>query len=272
MRIIRSYNTFINENVQVQPVENTQVEPQVEELPQEVNLTPPVEQNDSNSTISKINKIVDYTSIKPGLLKENIKGIVDDAVLNNYYGICVNPEFVDYVVYQLEDKKIKVISTLDFPDGKMNSNDRLSEVIKVISDGADEIDLSIDIEEFKKSYLVKEEDKKNSDYLTIEDDIKQISDECHKNGVVLKVILETGILSYDELKDLCRIVSKANVDFVQTSSGMKEIGYEIDKVKELRRLLPDHIKLKASGGVRTIQQANELYPFVDRIGTSIILK
>jgi deoxyribose-phosphate aldolase len=205
------------------------------------------------------------------LIKENIKAIVDEAVLNNFYGVCVNPEFVDYVVYELEDNPIKVISTLDFPDGKSPQSERMVECIKIISDGVDEIDLSIDIEEFKKSYL-EEDDTKHSDYTNIINDIKEIADECHKKGVVLKVIIETCLLSFDELKDICYILSKSNVDFAQTSSGTKGDGVDLEKIKEIRRLLPDHIKIKASGGIRTIEKANTLYPYVDRIGTSVILK
>lgn len=270
MKLIRTYNNFINEDIQTQglvqdiPVQEPQV--QQEQPQEEIKL-------DTNSIVSdKVNKIVDYTAIKPGLLKENIKQLVKEAVDNGVYGICVKPEFVDYVVYELEDNDVKVISTLDFPEGKMNINEKMTELIKILSDGADEVDLSIDIDEFKEVYKKEDEEDKLTDYKTIENDIKKISDECHKNGVVLKVIIESGILSFEELKDICRILSDANVDFVQTSSGTKEIGAELDKIQEIRRLLPDYIKIKAAGGIRTLEQANKFYPYVDRIGTSVILK
>lgn len=274
MKIIRNYINFINEDVQTQGLiqdlqaQNTQSQSQVQPQTQ---LQDDVKLNTPNILSDKVNKIVDYTAIKPGLLKENIKQIVTDAIDNGVYGICVRPEFVDYVVYELEDNDIKVISTLDFPDGKMNINDKMTELIKILSDNTDEVDLSIDIDEFKEAYESEDDEDKHSAYKTIENDIKKISDECHKNGVILKVIIESGVLSFDELKDICKILSDANVDFVQTSSGTKEIGAELDKIQEIRRLLPDYIKIKAAGGIRTLEQANKFYPYVDRIGTSVIL-
>jgi deoxyribose-phosphate aldolase len=273
MKIIKEYITFINEDVQnIQPVQAQQIQQDVSQEIPETQKENDLTLNTNKVVADKINKIVDYTSIRPGLLKENIKQIVTDAVDNDYYGICVNPDFVDYVVYEIEENDIKVISTLDFPEGKMIINEKMTELIKIISDGADEIVLSIDIQEFKDAYADEDEDNKNETYNTIEKDIKKIADECHKSGVVLKVIIESGILSFDELKDICRILSDANIDFVQTSSGTKEIGAEIDKVKEIRRLLPDYIKICASGGIRTLEDANKFYPYVDRIATSIILK
>jgi len=276
MKKIKDYISFINEAVQdeqgIQPVQAQQVQQDVSQEVPETQEESELTLNTNQIVADKINKIVDYTSIRPGLLKENIKQIVTDAVDNDYYAICVNPDFVDYVVYEIEDNDIKVISTLDFPEGKMNINEKMTELIKIISDGADEVDLSIDIQEFKDAYADEDEDNKNESYNTIEKDIKKIADECHKSGVVLKVIIESGVLSFDELKDICRILSDANIDFVQTSSGTKEIGAEIDKIKEIRRLLPDYIKIKAAGGIRTLEDANKFYPYVDRIGTSIILK
>ena len=275
MKIIKNYNNFINEDVQTQGlIQDTDIQPQAQTQSQVQPQTQEdeIKLNTPSILSSKINKIVDYTAIKPDLLKENIKQIVKDAVDNDVYGICVRPEFVDYVVYELEDNDIKVISTLDFPDGKMSINDKMTELIKLLSDGADEVDLSINIEEFKEAYENEDEEDKMTSYKIIENDIKKIADECHKNGVILKVIIESGVLSFDELKDICRILSDANIDFVQTSSGTKEIGAELDKIEEIRRLLPDYIKIKAAGGIRTIEQANKFYPYVDRLGTSVILK
>ena len=106
----------------------------------------------------------------------------------------------------------------------------------------------------------------------MENSIQEIANECHKNGVLLKVVIESGMLSLEELKDMCGIVANGNVDFVQTSTGMKDVGAELSKIKELRRLLPDYIKIKAAGGIRSLEEANQFYPYVDRIGTSSLLK
>jgi len=250
MKLLNNYQKFVNENIQVN---QTQI-------------------NKEKLISNKINKIIDYTIIRPGTIKDGVKKYIDESLLNGFYGIVINPELIDYASYEIEDESLKIISTLDFPNGDMKNVEKLNETIKIISDGADEIDMVINIKDFKKSYSQEDEEIKKSAYISMENEIKEISNECHKNGVILKVIIETGILSLEELKDICGIVSNANVDFVQTSTGMKEVGAELSKVKELRRLLPDYIKIKAAGGIRSLEEANQFYPYVDRIGTSSILK
>jgi deoxyribose-phosphate aldolase len=247
MKILVDYNQFINENIQTAQSQDTVVQ-------------------------NKVNKIIDYTVIRPGTIKDKVKECIDEALENGYYGIVVNPDLVDYAYYEIEDNDLKVISTLDFPDAEMRDSERLNEAIKIISDGADEIDMVINIDDFKKAYEQDDEELKKSAYLSIENNIQEIANECHKNGVLLKVIIESGLLSLEELKDMCEIVTNGNADFVQTSTGMKDVGAELSKVKEMRRLLPDYIKIKASGGIRSLEEANEFYPYVDRIGTSSILK
>jgi len=250
MRILNNYEKFVNENAQL-----TQVQLDKESI-----------------VMNKVNKIIDYTVIRPGTIKDKVKECIDEAIQNGYHGIVVNPDLVDFAAYEVEDSGLKVISTLDFPDGQMKANEKLNEAIKIISDGADEIDMVIDIDNFKKDYLQEDEELKKSSYISLENDIKEIADECHKNGALLKVVIETGLLSLEELTDICGIVANANVDFVQTSTGLKEVGAELSKVKELRRLLPDYIKIKAAGGIRSLEEANQFYSLVDRIGTSSLLK
>jgi len=250
MKIISTYQKFVNENAQVAQVQL----------------------NKDDIIANKVNKIIDYTVIRPGTIKDKVKECIDEALENGYYGIVVNPDLVDFTSYEIEDNDLKVISTLDFPDGGMKSNEKLNETIKIISDGADEIDMVIDLDYFKKAYAQDDEELKNSSYTSLEEEIKDVANECHKNGVILKVVIESGLLSLEELKDICNIVTNANVDFVQTSTGMKDVGAELSKVKEIRRLLPDYVKIKAAGGIRSLEEANQFYPYVDRIGTSSILK
>jgi len=250
MKILNNYEKFVNENTQ-------SVQAQLDK---------------ESIIMNKVNKIIDYTVIRPGTIKDKVKECIDEAIENGYYGIVVNPDLVDFASYEVEDSGLKVISTLDFPDGDMTSSEKLNETIKIISDGADEIDMVIDLGYFKKAYTQEDEELKNSSYISLEEEIKDVANECHSNGVILKVVIETGLLSLEELSDICGILSNANVDFVQTSTGMKEVGAELSKVKELRRLLPDYIKIKAAGGIRSLEEANQFYSYVDRIGTSSLLK
>jgi len=250
MKILNNYQDFLKENVQdVQ-----------------------VQLNKDNIVTDKVNKIIDYTVIRPGTIKDKVKECINEALENGYYGIVVNPDLVDFAAYEVEDDALKIISTLDFPSGEMKDTEKLNEAIKIISDGADEIDMVINIDNFKKAYTQEDEELKKSSYISMENNIKEIADECHKNGVILKIVIESGLLSLEELKDMCNIVANGNADFVQTSTGLKEVGAELSKVKEIRRLLPDYIKIKAAGGIRSLEEANQFYSLVDRIGTSSILK
>lgn len=153
----------------------------------------------------------------------------------------------------------------------MRLDKKLTEAIDLISNGVDEIDMAINIKEFKEIHR-KEDEEKEMEYVKLIGDLKPIADECHKSGVVLKLIVETGMLSMEELIDMGNIIQKSGIDYVQTSTGMNGEGAEISKIKELRRLLPDYVKIKAAGGIRTIADANKLFPYVDRIGTSVALK
>lgn len=262
MKRLINYEKFVNENIQLVQTQSAQPQTQSAQV-----------QLDKDKKIqNKVNRIIDYTVIRPGTIKDKVSECIKEAIENGYYGIVVNPDLVDYAVYEIEDNDLKIISTLDFPDGKMKSSEKLNEAIKILSDGADEIDMVIDLDYFKKAYENDDEELKKSSYISLEEDIKEIANECHKNGAILKVIIESGELSLEELEDMCGIVANANADFVQTSTGLKEVGAELSKVKEMRRLLPDYIKIKAAGGIRSLEDANKFYPLVDRIGTSSILK
>lgn len=226
---------------------------------------------DNKHIFNKINKIIDYTIIKPNIKKEDVMNAIEIVKNNNYYGIVVNEEFLDYTTYDLKDEDIKVITVLDFPKGDMRLDKKLTKTIDLISYGADEIDMVIDVNNFK-DILNRSDEDKESRLLKFINDLKPIVNECHKNSVILKIIIEIGLLSLDEIIYIVDVIQKTGIDFIQTSTGMNGDGINISKIKELRRLLPDYVKIKAAGGIRTIDQANNLYPYVDRIGTSVILK
>lgn len=225
-----------------------------------------------NSVKQKIDAITEYTVIRPGTVKDTIKAAIDTAIEHSYYGVVVNPQLVDYAHYESQDDDITIISTLLFGETHPSAKEAQNEVMRIISDGAEEIDMLIDVDKFKKAYADTNDESKHSRYASIDSDIRTVADECHKNGVLLKVVIETGLLSLEELDDMCSIVINANADFVQTSSGAETVGAELSKVKELRRLLPDYIGIKAAGGIRTYADAEKFLPFIDRIGTSVVLK
>jgi len=242
MKTLNSYKNFVNEN------QNP--------LPQ----------------LSKFAKMIDFTYIREDARKENLLEIIDLVQLNKFYGMVVNPEFTDYVAYSLDGTDIKTITTLDFPDGDSSDVDKLSLAIEAVSDGTDEIDMVMYYKGIQDAHKEENEEDKQSKLDAVEGDIRAIANECHKNAVILKVIIESGVLTLEELVTACQVASKGGADYVQTSTGTKEIGDTLRNVKEMRRVLADHVKIKVSGGIRTLEQMNQLYQYVDRFGVSVIPK
>ncbi len=230
------------------------------------------QQNQSKPQLSKFDKMIDFTYIREDATKDNLNEIIEIAKANKFHGIVVGPEFTDYLAYELDDSDIKVITTLDFPDGDSKDVDKLSMAIEAISDGTDEIDMVMWYKGIRDAHIEDDEESKQSLLDAVENDIRGIANECHKNGIILKVIIESGILTLDELVTACQIATNAGADYIQTSTGTKEVGAELKKVKEMRRVLPDYVKIKVAGGITTLEQCNMYYPYVDRIGTSVIPK
>ena len=224
--------------------------------------------------LSKFANMIDFTYIREDATKDGLKEIIESAKNNNFYGIVINPEFTDYLAYDLgeDDTNIKTITTLDYPDGKSKDIAKISMTVEAISDGADEINMVMNYQKIKKANLEQDEEIKQNILSSVEKDIRGVSNECHKNAIVLKVIIESGLLTLEEVVIACQIASSAGADYIQTSTGTKQMGSELNKVKEMRRILADYIKICAAGGIRTLQQMNDLYPYVDRFATSVIPK
>jgi len=256
MKNIYNYNQFIKENqIQVGQLMNQEAEIEI------------------NKIDSKYASILEYTQLKPGVNKEDINKIIKEAESNGFYAVCVPPDMVDHAVYTITDiNKLKVVSVVSFPDGDDTESDKLLQTIELIANGVNEIDMVMDYNALKKAYVEEDGSLQKSTYEQIEKEIKVIANECHKNGVILKVIIESGELTVEQVTKACELISNAGADFVATCTGTKTKGVEFDKVKEMRRVLAEYIKIKVMGGIRTVQQVQELYPYIDRIGTSVILK
>lgn len=224
--------------------------------------------------LSKFANMIDFYYTRTDATKEGINEIIDLTKLNNFYGIVVNPNLTDYLSYELDesDVTIKCITTIDFPDGDASDVDRLSMVIEAISDGSDEIVTVLNYKWVKDAYIEQDQETKDGLIKSLEDGIRLIADECHKNAIILKVVVESGLLTLEELTLSCQISSNAGADYIQTSTGTKSIGSELSKVKEMRRVLDDHVKICVAGGIRTLEQMQEYYPYCDRFGVSVIPK
>jgi deoxyribose-phosphate aldolase len=205
--------------------------------------------------------LIDYTNLSENLDNDQIKKLCDEAEENNFYSICILPEFVSKV-YSFLDNNIKVTALIDFPKGKSKINQKIDAIKNSITNGAKEVDVVIDYEMVKDN----EEELNNQ--------IRNITEYCHKEGVIIKLVIEIGALNHQEMEKICNLCIDNNVDFVVTSTGKlpndNSFEEKLKKVKYIRKMLPEYIKIKFTGGVRTINQINELKQFVDRIGTSII--
>lgn len=218
----------------------------------------------------KYNKIIDYTYLKLDANIDKIREICNEAKNFNFYSVCIRPDYVSYAKEFLKDSNVKVCTVISFPNGNDKLTDKYKESEKAIIDGADEIDMVMNYKLLKKVNTINNQEEKNDKLNIIKNEICKISSLCHGlNSVILKVIIESGELTFDQVKLACDICIDCGVDFVKTSTGYAKIGAEIDKIKFMRKLLPDHIKIKASGGIRTIEDIEKFYKAgADRIGTS----
>jgi deoxyribose-phosphate aldolase len=210
------------------------------------------------SNYVEIAKVIEHTLLKPGANKDDIRKLCNEAAEYQFHGVCVPPYYVRLAKEYLKDEHLKVITVIGFPFGYQTKGTKVEETKKVIEDGADEIDMVINIAAFK------------SDDLTyVREDIESIATLCRLRNKTLKVIIETCLLSPEEIVKICELVGDIGVDFIKTSTGFNGEGATIENVKLIRQSTPGKIKIKAAGGIKTREFAEQLIKAgADRIGTS----
>lgn len=222
---------------------------------------------------NNFNKIIDYTFLKKNAKIDDIKRECDVAVENGYYSVVVYPECVGTAVAFLDDTNIKVCSVISFPKGNDKTNQKLKEAMTAISDGAEELDVVFDYG-LLNEMLTKKEDEYQDLYEDLLYDTRSVVELAHKDGVVIKFIIEVDELDLNGVKIATDICLEAGVDFIVTSTGFSKKGTfekRLEAIKYIRRITPDYMKIKATGGIRSMEHINVLLPLVDRIGTSIII-
>jgi len=225
---------------------------------------------------SNNNNKTDYTFLNDNATVDDIKQLCTDAKENNFYSVCIKKNFVGTAKAFLDEKDDpKVCSVIAFPNGNETTTAKLKEADEAITDGADEIDMVMN---YKKLKELSYNDGENYDDIKekLLDDVRKVVSLCHSNGIVVKVIIEIEELNYNQIKLACDICEQAGADFVKSSTGFaskqQSFGEKLEKIKYMRKILPEYIKIKASGGIRNNEQIEELLPYVDRIGTSIIIE
>lgn len=202
------------------------------------------------------NKYIDHTLLKQDASIDQIKQLCKEAIENNFCSVCINPWYIPLCKHLLANSNVKICTVIGFPLGSMSTKAKVYETKDAIKNGADEIDMVLNISQLKA---------KNFNYVI--DEIDKVKAKCkHK---VLKVIIETCLLTDQEKIDACECINKSNADFIKTSTGFSTGGATVSDVKLLREHVNPDKKVKAAGGVRTKE---DLVAMIDagaeRIGTS----
>lgn len=202
----------------------------------------------------KINQYIDHTNLKADATFDQIKKLVDEAVDHDFYSVCVNSSYVKFI--RDYNKDIKIAAVVGFPLGAMTKDAKVFEAKEAIRDGAREIDMVINIGRLK-----------SEDYFYVEDEIRAIKEAIGDN--ILKVIIETCLLTEDEKVKACKLALNAGADFVKTSTGFSTGGATVADIKLMKEAVEGKIKVKASGGIHTKEEALALIEAgADRIGAS----
>jgi len=203
-------------------------------------------------------RFIDHTILKPDTHLSDIERICEEAKQYGFAAICIPPYYVKDAANILEESPVKIGTVIGFPMGYSTTAAKVEEIKRAIDDGADELDVVINICSVK-----------NERWNFVKNDIDSVTRIAHLKGKTIKIILETGLLSASEIKRLCEICSDIGVNYVKTSTGFNAGGATVEMVAYLKSLVGDKIKIKASGGIRTREQALALIDAgADRLGCS----
>ncbi len=204
----------------------------------------------------ELHKYIDHTLLSPTATKQDIDKLCKEAVQHLFFSVCVHGCYVKRTKKQLENSSVKVCCVVGFPLGAMTTKAKVFETKNALKNGADEIDMVINISALK-----------NKNYKKVLKDIQSIKRTMPLK--VLKVILETGYLSAEEIKKASELSLLAGADFIKTSTGFGLRGASIEDIMLMKDATQGKIKIKASGGVKTAQMALDyIAAGASRLGTS----
>ncbi len=209
--------------------------------------------------IKDILKLCDHTLLNPSATFDEIKSICDEGIKYSTASVCIPPSYVKAVKEYVADK-LRVCTVIGFPNGYSSTYVKCTETTEAAENGADEIDMVINIGWLK--------DKKYGDIL---EEINAVKSACC--GKILKVIIETCLLTEEEKIKMCEIISASNADFIKTSTGFSKAGAAFGDIELFKKNVAPHIKIKAAGGISSLEDAEKFISLgADRLGTSKIVK
>ncbi|MDG6126019.1 deoxyribose-phosphate aldolase [Lactococcus formosensis] len=204
----------------------------------------------------KINQYIDHTILKADATQEKVQAIVDEAKKYEFASVCINPTWVAFAAAQLKDEVSKVCTVIGFPLGANTSEVKAFEAADAIKKGADEVDMVINIGAAK-----------DGKWDLVESDIAAVN--AVKDGRILKVIIETSLLTDEEKVKACQAAQRAGADFVKTSTGFSTAGAKVEDVKLMRETVGPDMGVKASGGIRNLEDAKAMIAAgANRLGCS----
>jgi len=204
-----------------------------------------------------ISRFIEHTNLKPDLTGDQIDRLVAEAKEHGFFGVCVPPFWVKRAAREIGTEAIQLVTVIGFPLGYQRTEVKLLEIEKALEDGANEVDIVMNISAFKSGMP----------WTKIE--LAKCAKLTHDHEALLKVIIETAYLADDEIIQACKIVSDAGADFVKTSTGFASTGAQEHHVKLMRKHSPSHVGIKASGGIKDLATARKMVEAgADRLGLS----
>ncbi len=205
----------------------------------------------------ELNKYIDHTILKQNAVEADLDKIIAEAREYNFMSVCVSPIWVKKCAEALKDTDVKVCTVIGFPHGVHTTKTKAFETSDAVANGADEVDMVIAVGKLKDGEL---------DY--VRNDIKAVVDAAGK-GIVTKVIIESCLLTDEEIETACKLAKEAGATFVKTSTGFSTGGATVHAVELMRKTVGPDMGVKASGGVRTLEDAKAMIAAgATRIGTS----
>jgi deoxyribose-phosphate aldolase len=190
---------------------------------------------------------IDHTILKPTTLVADIEKLCKEAKQYGFAAVCVPPNFVKKAKEYTAGSSVKVATVIGFPFGYSAVEAKIAEIVLAMVDGADELDVVINISAIK-----------NNDWPYIADEINHIMPIVRSKNKVIKIIIESGVLTDDEIIKCCDIYGAAGIDYLKTSTGYAEKGATVEAVQLFRKHLPSVVQIKASGGIRDYATAKAM--------------
>lgn len=203
-----------------------------------------------------MNQYIDSTNLKMDATMRDIEALCHEAIQYHFETVCVHPYYVPFAKKLLEGTTVHICTVVGFPMGMSTKQVKVYEAIEAVNEGADEIDMVINVGALK-----------DQDYEYVKDEIEEVRDAI--DGKILKVIIETSLLTTDEIIKMTALCNETFVNFIKTSTGFGSRGVSVDDIKTIMEHRSKALEVKASGGITTSDQAQTLIDMgVTRIGTS----